>query len=98
MDGWMQQQRKHHIPSGQDLGGPFWFCPCIPTRVPDGPGGGMLGPIIPKEKNKYRLFNVKWRILHTGLLNLEKRTVVILQETKCLRVQATCFYSVPIRQ
>lgn len=36
------------VPSGQDLGGPFWFCPCIPTGVPEGPGGGMVGPIMPK--------------------------------------------------
>lgn len=36
------------VPSGQDLGGPFWFCPCIPTGAPEGPGGGMVGPIMPK--------------------------------------------------
>lgn len=39
------------VPSGQDLGGPFWFCPCIPTGVPEGPGGGMVGPIMPKLTN-----------------------------------------------
>lgn len=45
--------QQHHIPSGQDLGGPFGFGPCIPAGVPDGPGGGMLGPIIPKETNHF---------------------------------------------
>lgn len=41
-----------HKPSGQDFGGPFGFGPCIPAGVPDGPGGGMLGPIIPAGKVK----------------------------------------------
>lgn len=47
--------RQRYIPSGQDVGGPLGFCPCIPAGVPDGPGGGMLGPIIPE---KYTLHNM----------------------------------------
>ena len=54
--------QRHLIPSGQDLGGPFGFCPCIPAGVPDGPGGGMLGPIIPEEtKNGQQGFNGIYR-------------------------------------
>lgn len=52
----------HHTPSSQDLGGPFGFCPCIPAEVPDGPGGGMFGPIIPKEINKHKFSQDKRRI------------------------------------
>lgn len=54
----VRHQRRQELPSGQDFGGPLGFCPCIPIGVPDGPGGGMLGPIIPKHKISFALFYI----------------------------------------
>lgn len=76
-----------HVPSGQDLGGPFWFCPCIPTVVPEGPGGGILGPIMPKVTHFVQIFNVTISCLLLRVLGtLIANDSLSLQLTMCSTV------------